>query len=68
MCHYLSWLSKFKLAFNPFLICLTAANIADLIFAISIPDGHDFSVIFSLMAAPFSQINGKVILYSQEEQ
>lgn len=60
MCLYLSWRSRFKLAFNVFLICLTAANISELILAISITDEHHLDVIVSLMVATFSQINGKV--------
>ena len=62
MCLYFSWRSKYKLALNAFLTCLTAGNIPELIFTISIPDEHTFCVIFSLMGATFSQINGKVIL------
>lgn len=56
MCLYLSWWSKFQLAVNAFLICLTAAGISELISAISITDGNDFNAIFSLMV---SQMNGK---------
>lgn len=57
-----SWQSECKLAFNAFLICLTAANVSELILAIFITDGHDFNVMFSLMVSAFSQINGKVTL------
>ena len=56
MCLYLSWWSKFQLAVNAFLICLTAAGISELISAIPITDGNDFNAIFSLMV---SQMNGK---------
>lgn len=52
--------SKFKLRFNALLICLRAANLSELILAISITDGCDLDVTVSLMVAPFSQINGKV--------
>lgn len=57
MCLYLSWWSKFQLAVNAFLICLTAAGISELISAISITDGNDFNAIFSLMVSQMNENN-----------
>lgn len=57
---YPCWWSRSKLAFNDLFICFRAANLSELILAISITDGRDLDVTVSLMVAQFSQINGKV--------
>lgn len=39
---------------------------SELVVAIFITDGRDVNVVFSLMVSAFSQINGKVTLWSKE--